>query len=111
VEAAFATRNTNQVGSLISGADGYHIIMLTNRRAKIDQAYEDVSKDILAHLKRETLDRQRKQFMDKVVDYDEWHMEMGTLGKIKVEGDPSSHDVDDRVKAIGGNRAPGKEGK
>lgn len=111
VEAAFVTPNTNQVSSIISGADGYHIIMLTNRRAKIDQSLDQVKEDIRAHLKRETLDRRRKQFMDQVVDYDEWHMEMNALGKIQVEADPSSHDVDDRVKAIGGDKEPAEAGK
>ncbi len=111
VEVAFATQNTNQVSSIIKGADGYHIIILTNRRAKIDQTLDQVKEDIGAHLKRETLDRRRKEFMDQVVDYDEWHMEMSALGKIEVEGDPSSHDVDDRVKAIGGDKKPAAGGK
>ena len=36
---------------------------------------------------------------------------MTALGKIEVEGDPSSHDVDDRVKAIGEDKEPGEAGK
>lgn len=100
VNAAFAMQNTDQISGLISGADGHHILLLTNRRKKVEQSFEEVQEEIRTNLKREKLDKKRRDFMDGLVNFKEWNIEMQVLDRIEIDAQPSSSDVKARVESI-----------
>jgi peptidyl-prolyl cis-trans isomerase C len=100
VEAAFAMETTGQVSAPVKGASGYHLVMLTNKRDAVDRSMAEVHDAVADTLRREILEKKRREFMENVVNFDLWHFETRVLQQIKVEGDPNSHDVKDRVDSI-----------
>lgn len=100
VEAAFAMETTGQVSAPVKGASGYHLVMLTNKRDAVDRSLAEVHDAIADTMRREILEKRRREFMENVVDFDQWHFETRVLQQINVEGDPNSHDVQDRVDSI-----------
>lgn len=106
VNAAFAIQATDQVSTLIEGKDGWHILLLTNRRDAVERPFEEVKEEIRDGMRRETLDRQRREFMDKLVDFDTWHMELPVLSQVKVDGNPPGYDVRARVESVDEMAAP-----
>lgn len=100
VEAVFAMQNTDQPSAPIKGKKGYHIVLLTNKRDPVSRTFEEARQEITDNIQRETLDKQRREFMENVVNFDAWHFETQMLQQIVVEGDPSSHDMQDRLRSI-----------
>ncbi len=107
VSAAFAMQNIDQISDVIEGKDGFHILTLMNRREKVEKPLESVREDIRQNIAREKLDRDRREFMDTLVDFSAWQVEAGELNKVVVEDvPPSPAAVKERVDSI---KAPGKE--
>jgi peptidyl-prolyl cis-trans isomerase C len=101
VEAAFAMQNTDQVSGLVEGRDGFHILLLANRREKVQKTFEEVRAEIRLDLAREKLDRQRREFMAALVDFDQWNMDLRALDRVKVEAAPEESEVKARLDSIG----------
>ena len=100
VEAAFSMQNLNQISTLIRGERGYHIVMVTDRREKVEQSFDDVKETLREQVAQDKLDAARKVFMDRVVDMNDWHMETAVLDSIIVDGLPASHSTAARVKSV-----------
>jgi len=111
VEAAFGIQNTDQVSTVIKGDSGFHILLITNRRKKVERTYEEVKEELRANLVRARLDEKRKEFMDSLVDLNDWHFEIPALKQITVEGAPDSTDVKARLDSIKGGGRKGSKGK
>jgi len=101
VAVAFAMQNTDQVSEVVEGKDGFHILMLMNRREKVEKPLESVREDIRQNIAREKLDRSRREFMDKLVDFATWQVEVLELNKVTVEDvPPAPSAVKERVDSI-----------
>jgi len=85
VGAAFSIRNTNQVSAVVQGKDGFHILLLTDRKAGTDSPLSEVKEVIRAAIKRESLDRKRRAMMDGLVDFDAWSFDMEQLAMVNTE--------------------------
>jgi peptidyl-prolyl cis-trans isomerase C len=107
VSAAFAMQNIDQVSDVVEGKDGFHILMLMNRREKVEKPLDSVREDIRQNIAREKLDVMRREFMDKLVDFSVWQVEVVELNKVVVEDvPPSPAAVKERVDSI---QSKGKE--
>ena len=99
-QAAFAMQNIGQISSLIKTDEGYHILLLTNRRDAINKPLETVADEVRRELEQEQRDALRKQFMKKLLNIDDWHIETQVLDTVTVDSAPSRVDVNARVKSI-----------
>ncbi|MBM4355194.1 MAG: hypothetical protein FJ109_15660 [Deltaproteobacteria bacterium] len=110
VSAAFAMQNIDQVSDVVEGKDGFHILLLMNRREKLEKPLESVRDDIRENIVREKLDRDRREFMDKLVDFATWQVEVVELNKVKVEDvPPPPAAVKERVDSIKGKEEAAAE--
>ena len=100
VEAAFGMQNTDQISTLIRSDRGHHILLVTNRRKKVERTFQDVREELKANFVRGQLDERRKKFMESLVVFADWHFELPNLKQIQVEGAPDSKDVKARLESI-----------
>lgn len=76
VDAAFKLRNSGDIAqSLIEAGDGYHIIMLLNRRPAINKPFDQVADYLQRRIKNEEITKKR----------DEYYLGLKTKAKIVVD--------------------------
>lgn len=85
VEAAFAMQNTDQLSAVVQGKDGFHILLVTNRRPAVNRPLPEVREEIRGQIRREILDRKRRELMDGLVDDAAWHIDQKKLSDIRIE--------------------------
>jgi len=100
VAAAFSIHNTDQVSSVVRSSRGYHILMVTHRREKVDLSLEAVTDELRQEIRAEKQEQARRQFLEDVVAEDAWHIETSVLGSVTVDGMPDSSSLKARVKSI-----------
>ncbi len=99
-QAAFLVQNINQVSRVIKSEQGYHILLITNRREEVARPLEEVKESIRENLAREQREKLRREFMDKLVDFDQWHIDSQILDAIEVESAPSQPSLKARMDSI-----------
>ena len=110
-QAAFAMQNVGQISSLIKTDNGYHILLLTNRREAINKPFESVKEEIRRELEQEQRDALRKQFMKELLNIDDWHIETQVLDTVTVDSVPAQVDINARVKSIEKSTSEKERGK
>ena len=99
-QAAFAMQNVNQVSEVIAGESGFHILLVTNRRDAVNRSLDDVRESIRESLSRERKDAMRNEFMESLVDFEQWHIESRLLEKVEVETLPDGTQMKARMESI-----------
>ncbi len=99
-QAAFVVQNVNQVSRVIKSELGYHILLITNRREEVARPLAEVKESIRENLAREQREKLRREFMDKLVDFDQWHIDSQILDAIGVESAPSQPSLKARMDSI-----------
>lgn len=111
-EAAFSMHNIDQVSGLIRGEEGYHILLLTDRRERVEKPLSEVREEIKSAIAMEKLDANRRAFIESVVDFNAWKIELRELDKVEIEFEPAAQRIKARVDSIKGKEKPKlKEGK
>jgi parvulin-like peptidyl-prolyl isomerase len=100
VAAAFSMYNTDQVSGVVRGSRGYHILLVTHRRDKVDRSLEAAAEELRQELRAEKQEEARRKFLEDVVNEDAWHIETSVLSSVTVDGVPDSSSLKARVKSI-----------
>ncbi len=99
-QAAFAIQAVNQVSNVVTGDAGFHILLVTNRRDEVNQSLDEVRESIREALSRERKDALRNEFMDNLVDFEQWHIESRLLDEVQVETLPDGTQMKARMESI-----------
>ncbi len=81
-DAAFAMHNINQFSSVIKSENGYHILFLTDRRPAEHKSLEEATPELREIITREKLDDKRREFIDGLVDLEQWEISHSQLQKV-----------------------------
>lgn len=67
-QAAFALNNVGQVSEVVASEDGYHIIMLTDKKEQLTTPFAEAQEQILAELKQELAEEQFYELQQSAAD-------------------------------------------
>ena len=88
-QAAFALQKINDVSAVTEADGNYFILMLTNRRPKVDKSFDEVKRQIQNKLFRDKKEEARKSYIDdlraqsNVVVHEE---ELALIGNADIQG-------------------------